>query len=117
MAGNSQRAGADILGHSYNNASSRLPSVLKPRLPTLNLKMKIVIVSLIALVQLVEGLPTPRILSRHEPQDVARAETGALGRLVYGIISTFCLCALSFALGRFAQPTLNDTTNTRQAFV
>jgi hypothetical protein len=55
--------------------------------------------SWIFFVLLVEASPTKRIMSRHELESAARAETGALGRLVYGIISTLCLCALSFALG------------------
>jgi hypothetical protein len=60
--------------------------------------------SWIFLVLLVEASPTTRIIPRDEPERAARAETGALGRLVYGIISTFCLCALSFALGMYVQP-------------
>jgi hypothetical protein len=68
----------------------------------MSLKMKTAVAFLMFLVLHVEALPTPRISPRHEPGDVAHPETGALGRLVYGIISTFCLCALSFALGTFA---------------
>jgi hypothetical protein len=61
--------------------------------------MRTMMSSWIFLVLLVEASPTKRIMSRHELESAARAETGALGRLVYGIISTLCLCALSFALG------------------
>jgi hypothetical protein len=55
------------------------------------------------LVLLVEASPTNQIITREGPESTARAETGALGRLVYGIISTSCLCAMSFALGIFVQ--------------
>lgn len=51
---------------------------------------------------LVKGSRTARIVRQKEQESIARVETGALGRLVYGIISTLCLCALSFALGVFA---------------
>lgn len=61
--------------------------------------MKATIIFFLFLLQLVEGLPTTQIIPREEPQSAAHAETGALGRLVYGIISTICLCAMSFALG------------------
>ena len=64
------------------------------------------------LMLLVKGSPTTRIVLQEESENVARVETGALGRLVYGIVSTFCLCAMSFALGVFVQPTLHYSTNT-----
>ncbi|KAH7394967.1 hypothetical protein DE146DRAFT_658795 [Phaeosphaeria sp. MPI-PUGE-AT-0046c] len=51
------------------------------------------------LLSLVEGSPMTKIMFREEQGNAPRAETGALGRLVYGIISTICLCAISFALG------------------
>jgi ABC-type anion transport system duplicated permease subunit len=67
--------------------------------------------SWIFVVLLVEASPTVRIISREEPESAVRAETGALGRLVYGIISIICLCALSFTLGIFIQSILHCTTN------
>ncbi|KAL5121580.1 hypothetical protein ACEQ8H_000652 [Pleosporales sp. CAS-2024a] len=51
------------------------------------------------LVLLAEALPTTQVLPQQDPEAVASAGTGAFGRLLYGIISTICLCALSFALG------------------
>jgi hypothetical protein len=63
------------------------------------------------LVLLVDASPTTQIIPREEPENAARAETGALGRLVYGIISTFCLCAMSFALGIFVQSRSHRSTN------
>lgn len=79
--------------------------------------MKSTIASLFLLVLLVEGSPSPQILHGQKSKDVARVETGAIGRLVYGIVSIICLCALSFALGTFPQPTLHDTSDPGQAFV
>ena len=58
--------------------------------------------SWIIMMLLVKGSRTARIVRQKEQESIARVETGALGRLVYGIISTLCLCALSFALGVFA---------------
>lgn len=52
----------------------------------------------------VEGAPTAQIVPRHEAGDAARAETGTVGRLVYGIVSTVCLCAMSFAMGKILKP-------------
>jgi hypothetical protein len=51
----------------------------------------------------VEGAPTTQIVPRHEAGDAARAETGTVGRLVYGIVSTVCLCAMSFAMGKILE--------------
>lgn len=51
------------------------------------------------LIDFVDGLPTEPILVREQSANAVRAETGALGRLLYGIISIICLCGLSFALG------------------
>lgn len=56
------------------------------------------------LVLTVEGAPTTRIVPRHEAGDAARVETGTVGRLVYGVVSTVCLCAMSFALGTAKEP-------------
>jgi hypothetical protein len=68
------------------------------------LATKTMIHSWIFLVLLVDASPTALNTTREQPENAARAETGALGRLVYGIISTFSLCALSFALGIFGWP-------------
>ncbi|PVI05975.1 hypothetical protein DM02DRAFT_583575 [Periconia macrospinosa] len=48
---------------------------------------------------LVEGFPLPKITPRVEPRYDGAPGTGALGRVVYGIISMICLCGLAFALG------------------
>jgi hypothetical protein len=75
------------------------------------LRMKITIASWIFFVLLVDTSPTTQIIPREEPENAARAETGALGRLIYGIISTFCLCAMSFALGIFVQSRSHRSTD------
>jgi hypothetical protein len=67
------------------------------------LRMETMISSWVFLVLLVKASPINQTITREEPESTARAETGAVGRLVYGIISTFCLCAMSFALGIFVQ--------------
>jgi hypothetical protein len=71
----------------------------------------------IFLVSLVDASPTVLHLTREQPENAARVETGALGRLVYGIISMFSLCALSFALGMFGWPRSRYNTDSQQAFV
>jgi hypothetical protein len=65
----------------------------------------------------VTGAPTKQIVPRHESGDVARVETGTVGRLVYGIVSTVCLCAMSFAMGKIIEPHFHCNANTQQAFV
>lgn len=66
------------------------------------LRMGTTVFSWMILVLLIKGSRTARIVRQKEQESVAHVETGALGRLVYGIISTPCLCAVSFALGVIA---------------
>jgi hypothetical protein len=75
------------------------------------LATKTMIRSWIFFVLLVDASPTALDMRRELPENTARAETGALGRLVYGIVSTFSLCALSFALGILVWPRSRCNTN------
>ena len=68
------------------------------------LTLKMMLLSWMFLVFTVEGAPITRIVPRHEAGDAARVETGTVGRLVYGVVSTVCLCAMSFALGTAMEP-------------
>jgi hypothetical protein len=86
------------------------------RLTKALLATKTMFYSWIFLALLVDASPTARDMTREQPENAARAETGALGRLVYGIISTFSLCALSFALGIFGWSRLYYNTDVQQAF-
>lgn len=61
--------------------------------------MRRVIFSCLFLLTFVKGSSIRQIITREESENAVRAETGTLGRLVYGIVSTICLCAMSFALG------------------
>jgi hypothetical protein len=87
--------------------------VLEPRFSFLHfcctvvimlLTMNTLLFSWMFLALVVEGAPTTPIVTRHEAGDAARAETGTVGRLVYGIVSTVCLCAMSFAMGKILEP-------------
>lgn len=76
------------------------------------LRMKAIVFPWMFLSLLVEGSPTRRMVPGVDPDDAARAETGILGRLVYGITSTVCLCALSFAMGTATKLMIHFNTNT-----
>ena len=68
------------------------------------LTLNMTLFSWMFLALVVEGSPVAQSIPRHEAGDAVRPETGTVGRLVYGIVSTICLMAMSFALGRTIEP-------------